>query len=48
MYTLNGDIEYAVDDGYLILYTQSGDIMIPKEDLEELVTVILEVLSDEE
>ena len=48
MYTLNGDISYSTDDGYLVLHTQSGDIMIPTEDLEELALVIGELLNDTE
>lgn len=42
-----GDVLYSVDDGYLILYIDVGDVMIGLEELEELVDVIKEVLEDE-
>lgn len=40
MFTQSGDLEYSVEGDYLILHTQSGDVIIPPEDLEELVKVI--------
>lgn len=42
-----GDVSYSVDDGYLILHTDAGDVMIGPEELEELADVIKEVLEDE-
>lgn len=40
MFTQSGDVEYSIEDGYLILHTPSGDVIIPPEDLEELVRII--------
>lgn len=47
MKTLSGDIDYSVEGEYLILHTQSGDVIIPPEDLEELNVVIEGILGDE-
>tara|TARA_R110000851_G_scaffold200201_2_gene351337 strand:- start:125 stop:268 length:144 start_codon:yes stop_codon:yes gene_type:complete len=47
MHTLNGDIGYSVEDGYLILHTHSGDVMIGPEDLEDLLPIIQELLENE-
>lgn len=42
-----GDVSYSVDDGYLILHTDAGDVMIGQEELEELAEVIQELLDYE-
>jgi hypothetical protein len=47
MKTLSGDIDYSTEDGYLVLHTQSGDVFISPEDLEELQSVIKEMLEYE-
>ena len=47
MRTISGDIDFKVDGEYLVLETQSGDINIPPEDLEELLEVIKGILGSE-
>lgn len=42
-----GDVSYTVDDGYLILHTDAGDVMIGIEELEELSNVIKEILDND-
>ena len=42
-----GDVQYSIDDGYLIIHTDGGDVMIGQEELQELRSVIDEVLEDE-
>lgn len=42
----SGDIEYTVEDGYLVLHTDMGDVMIGLEDMEVLIEVMQGVLED--
>jgi hypothetical protein len=47
MHGSSGDIEYVVEDGYLVLHTDMGDVNIGPEDMEDLIRVMQEVLEDE-
>lgn len=47
MHTVNGDINWEIDDGYLTFFTEYGDIMIPYEELENLHEAIGKVMNDE-
>jgi len=47
MHGNSGDIEYTVEDGYLVLHTDMGDVMIGPEDMEDLIRVMQGVLDDE-
>jgi hypothetical protein len=46
MHGNSGDIEYSVEDGYLILHTDMGDVMVGPEDMEDLIEAMQEVLED--
>ncbi len=46
MHSKSGDIEYTVEDGYIILHTDMGDVMIGPEDIEGMIEVMQEVLDD--
>ncbi|MCP3656678.1 MAG: hypothetical protein GY766_17570 [Herbaspirillum sp.] len=43
----SGDIEYTVEDGYLVLHTDMGDVMIGLEDMEGLIEVMQGIVDDE-
>ena len=47
MHGNSGDIEYTVEDGYLVLHTDMGDVMIGPEAMEDLIRVMQGVLDDE-
>lgn len=47
MHGNSGDIEYTVEDGYLVLHTDMGDVMVGPEDMEDLIATMQEMLDDE-
>lgn len=47
MWTQSGDVNFSVEGEYLILHTESGDVIIGPEDLEDLARVIVGMLDDE-
>ena len=44
MNSLNGDVSYTVETEYLVIHTDSGDIMIGIEEAEELHNLLGEML----
>lgn len=48
MYTHSGNLEYEVDGDTIVLFTDSGDVIIAPEDLEDLYKLIGGMLDEGE